>query len=271
MQTAAAPLIVTSDRLRSPHAFSTRVGGVSQGIFASLNLGNPGDLPPHISRDPLANLARNFELIIEAMGCRGRRLQQVYQVHGPVVKVFRAGDPDRNMTPEGERDFKADAMVTDDPQRLLAVRVADCTPVLMESDDGSIVGAVHAGWRGVVGGVVNGAINAMRELGARAIRAAVGPCISGAHFQVGPEVAAEFVRVFGDRAPVVTDPAAPGKSLVDLKAAIAMQLRAGGVDEFSVSEHCTYRDRELFFSHRRDKGVTGRTGALIAVHTGAPS
>jgi YfiH family protein len=162
---------------------------------------------------------------------------------------------------------------------VLAVRVADCAPVLLASRDGRIVAAVHAGWRGVVAGVVPAAIEAMRGLGAAEIVAAVGPCIGQDAFEVGPEVVAEFRRVFGARADSGTNPGPgrpgspsvalvrPGRadrSHVDLAAAILPQLNDAGVAEVDLGGRCTVSEPEWFFSHRRDGVRSGRMAAVIA-------
>ena len=246
------------------HAFTTRLGGVSQGpLFASLNFGNPSDLPAE-KRDPPENIGANWGVVLGALGCGGREVVQSHQVHGAAVLVVRAGTP-----AHAERDAdgrpvttRADAIVTDDPARVVAVRVADCAPVLLASGDGRVVGAVHAGWRGVVGGVLPAAVEAMRTLGARGIFGAIGPCISAQHFEVGPEVVAEFERVFPGGAVVRehADAAArgAGKAMVDLRAALALQARDAGVERFEALDACTVRDAGLFFSHRRERGLTGR-------------
>lgn len=254
------------------HAFSTRRGGVSAGIFNSLNFGNPSDLPRE-RRDPPANIERNLEILLASAGVANifeKEIVQVYQVHGAKTHVVRSGAPTHPDSPDpitGEtRDTKADALVTDDPARVLCVRTADCTPILLASGDGRIVGAVHAGWRGVIAGVAGGAVDAMRALGASGIRAAIGPCISRKHFEVGPEVVREFARVFGGRSPCrVAESANPeSKGFVDLQAALAIQLEAAGVDQLETIALCTYERTDLFFSHRRDNGHTGRMAAVIA-------
>ncbi len=248
-----------------PHAFTTRLGGVSSGPFASLNFGNPGELT-QADRDPLSNIRANYARVMGAIGCGGRELVEVHQVHGAVVHVVRAGGP-AYPTPS---DTRADAIVTDDPSRIVAVRIADCAPVLIASRDGRVVAAVHAGWRGVIAGVVGAAVAAMRTIGpescADGLDAAVGPCISGAKFEVGPEVAAEFIRVFGpDTAHVHRGHG--DRFGADLKGAIGEQLRGAGVGTAEVLPHCTYSDSSLFFSHRRgahERAVTGRHAAVIA-------
>jgi polyphenol oxidase len=252
LTSASGARVLISPRLRAlgiPHAFSTRIGGVSAGPYDSLNFGSPMEIE---GRDPAENIRENYRRLLAAAGLSGRTLAEIHQVHG--CAVFH-GAPAPGPSP------KADAVVVDDPTLAAAIRTADCVPVLIASTDGRIATAVHAGWRGAVLGVVPEALAAMRQRGARNLAAAVGPCISKDAFEVGPEVAAEFRRAFGD-APVLPHPD-PAKSFIDLRAAIAQQLRAAGLDEIDIDHHCTVRDATLFFSHRREKGLTGRMAAVI--------
>jgi len=262
-----SPHLLDSARLIGagvPHAFTTRRGGVSSAPFDSLNFGNPSDIAPS-ARDPAANIRHNHGLVLESIGCAGREVVEVHQVHGAAVHVVRAGAP----THPHATTEKADAIVTDDPARVVTVRVADCTPVLLASRDGRIVGAVHAGWRGVISGAAPAAVAAMRALGADEIIGAIGPCIGADHFEVSDDVASEFRRVFGERTPHVRDArevnpgAAPGKFLVDMKLALREQLAGEGVTEIDVLPHCTVRDATVFFSHRRERGLTGRMIGVI--------
>lgn len=255
-------------KLQIPHAFTTRQGGISTGIFNSLNFGNPSDLPKE-DRDPPANIRENFNRVLTAIRCPTRELIEVHQVHGPEVHTVLRGQPS-HATPH---DTKADAIVTSDPTRILAIRIADCTPVLFSSQDGKVVGIAHAGWRGVIAGIIPNTIQAMQNLGAKDITAAIGPCISEAHFEVGPEVADQFIAAFGPsvlkteaQAPAgPTHPAPPlsRKPHINLKHAIHLQLQSAAITHTDILPHCTYRDAELFFSHRRDRGRTGRMAALI--------
>lgn len=261
--TDAGPLLFSPAlaRVGVPHGFSTRVGGVSAGAFESLNFGNPGELPPGVARDPKANIEENFRRALAAAGCPGRRILQVLQVHGPDVHIHRPGAAG---PPVVWGDVKADALATDDPGVVLAVRIADCCPVLLASADGRAVAAVHAGWRGVVAGVLPRAIGALRALSDARIVAAIGPCISAEHFEVGAEVAAEFHAAFPGRSGriVLPHPAA-GKARIDLKLALALQLEAAGVADHDARPECTVARPDLFFSHRRDRGVSGRMVGLI--------
>ncbi|MCC6230401.1 MAG: laccase domain-containing protein [Phycisphaerales bacterium] len=278
-------------RLGVPHAFSTRIGGVSRAVFASLNFGNPAEFKGE-QRDPPSNIHLNLELVQHSIGAAGREVVQVFQVHGASVHVLTSGKESHPT----HNDTKADAMVTGDPSRVLVVRVADCAPILLSSGDGRVVGAVHAGWRGVVSGVLLNAVRVMRAEGAREIVAAIGPCIGAESFEVGPEVLDEFVRAFGPgvvgdlpggwrvgdaintgggvrregadvNTPLVAWRREGGKAQVDLRAALVVQLRDVGIDSACIEQvgGCTVKDVSLYFSHRRDQGKTGRLIGMIGV------
>lgn len=252
------------DSLGVPHGFTTRIGGVSGGAYDSLNFGSPWDIPSE-RRDSALNIAKNLELAMGEAGLGGRELLQVHQVHGAAVVVSRRGEA----APCQDPADKADAIVTDDAGRCVGVRVADCAPVLLASEDGAAVASVHAGWRGVVEGVLARAVEALRAVApGRAVLAAVGPCISGARFEVGPEVAEAFAAAFGAenavRAGIVLPPGdGRCKHHVDIGAALEVQAKRLGVAAVERAPLCTFERADLFFSHRRDKGMTGRMIALI--------
>jgi YfiH family protein len=241
------------ENLGVPHAFSTRIGGTSPPPFDSLNLGNPIGCD---IQDDYPRILSHYPLLQEACGCPHGDWCRLHQVHGAGVVRVRLGEP-------CDRATKGDALVSDDATRAIAVRVADCVPVLMASDDGRIVAAVHAGWRGVVAGVVTAALREMNVPPSRVI-AAVGPSISFEAFEVGPEVLEAFTAAFGAQAP--TRRSLTGKGHVDLRECLRRQLVAMGVnnDRIDITDRCTFRDRDEFYSHRRDKGVTGRMAAIIA-------
>ncbi len=237
-----------------PHAFSTRLGGTSAAPFESLNLGNPNGCA---IQDDRPNIAENYRRLFAAIGCEGRHWCRVHQVHEnrAVVALDRAFDP----------SIKADAIVTQSVDCVATVRVADCVPILLASDDGRTVAAVHAGWRGVISGIAESAVRLMCEsasITADRLIAAIGPCISRESFEVGPEVIAEFRRVFGDDAPL--DERLDGKGHVDLREAIRLQIERLGIARIDTTDCCTHRDADEFFSHRREKGVTGRLAAAIS-------
>lgn len=239
-----------------PAAFSTRAGGTSAGLFESLNFGNPGDLVGD-RRDPLSNIRENLRRLAAALGAEGRTIREVHQVHGTAVVTVRPGES------WPAHDPKADALVTDDPALLLAVRVADCAPVLITSRDGRVVAAVHAGWRGAVGHIATRAVEAIRALGATDLLAAVGPCIGPDAFEVGPEVVAAFREAFGPAAAVRPHPTVAEKGLLDLPESLRRELLAAGVAEVHLTGLCTVSRPDLFFSHRRDAGLTGRMVGVI--------
>lgn len=248
--------LLYSSHLRSlgiPHAFSTRTGGVSAGPFDSLNFGNPSDLSPD-RKDPRDNIAENWRRISAQIGAAGRRVVEVHQVHGAACHV----------TPliPAEPDPKADAIVTTHARHLVAVRVADCTPILLASRDGRAVAAVHAGWRGVIAGVLPAAVAQLRAMGFDDLVAAFGPCIGPDAFEVGPEVVAEFTRVFGTSTPIVRH-RSDGKGHIDLQSALKLQLLALDVRDIDVIPGCTASESDRFFSHRRDLGITGRMVGVI--------
>jgi YfiH family protein len=239
-----------------PHAFSTRLGGVSPEPFASLNLGST--ISPTLSDDP-AHVRENYRRLLTAMGCQTRQWVYVHQIHGNAVADAREGD-------SFECGQFADAIVSDDVTRIISVRTADCVPILLADQRGRAVATVHAGWRGVIAGAVPSAITRLKEnfdIPPENILAAIGPCIGPEAFEVGPEVLTEFSTAFGADAPIRR--ADTGKGFVDLPAAIRIQLTAAGVpaDCIDASDRCTVRDADEFFSHRRDAGRTGRMAALI--------
>lgn len=247
----ASPLL---ERLGVPHAFSTRLGGISPAPFDSLNLGNPNGCDV---QDDYDRVWQNYRLLHAAAGCAAdAELCHVHQVHGCAVVTVGANE-------SFDTSRKADAIVGSDPSRVLSARVADCVPVLFASGGGRTVAAVHAGWRGVIAGVVPAAL-AQMGCDADGVVAAIGPCIGADAFEVGSEVLDEFTKAFGAAAPVRKR--GGGKGTVDLREAVRLQLMGAGVRaaRIDVSDRCSYCDADEFFSHRRDRGITGRMAAIIA-------
>ncbi len=248
--------LLRSAVLRVPHGFPTRLGGVSEGPYASLNCAfTVGDEPGHVEQ--------NLERLARAAGVPQGRLLSVQQVHGDVVLEvpLAAGD---TATPD---DFPqlgvADALVSAQEGTAIGVRTADCAPVLLEDPDGHQVAAVHAGWRGVIAEILPKAVEALCRRGARpaSLRAAVGPCIQRCCFEVDEDLGARFERRFGSTV-LVREPGR--RPRVDLPGALAVQLEALGIssDRRELFRACTHCDGR-FFSHRRDRGVTGRHFSFI--------
>jgi YfiH family protein len=228
-----------------PHVFTTRHGGASE-----LDLGDLGE-------ESLARLVRAAGALLSPR----TRVVSLKQVHGDCVFEARRAEP--------REPPCADALVSELPDRLLLVRTADCVPVLIARADGRRVAAVHAGWRGLVGGVIPRALEALGPRGTGEPVAAIGPCLSVERFEVGPEVAEAFERA-GLGAAVVAR--AGRRPHVDLVRAAQLQLARGGVGEIDASDRCTWNDAD-FFSYRRDVthgslGTTGRQGAAIAARSG---
>ena len=247
------------------HAFSTRIGGVSPAPFDTLNLGNPQGAV----QDSGDNLQRNFAILLSALGLSNVPMATVQQVHGCEVALLRAeGEGEYSETAQAEiRDrfqgqTRADGIVSDVTSAMLAIRIADCAPILLASDDGRIVAAIHAGWRGVVSGVVARSVAEINTLGITSDRivAAIGPAIGVKHFEVGAEVAREF-HTAGLSAAI--DTIGYAKPHINLVAAIKLQLQQCGVTHVDGGSLCTYANATDFYSHRRDHGTTGRMVAII--------
>ena len=230
---------IRAPNLESPHAFTTRQGGVSQGPYATLNLSYAvGDRPEHV--------AENRRRVLAAFG--EPPSFGLDQVHGG--RVVHA---------EGPGIAEGDAAVTDVPGLLLRVSVADCYPLLFEDPKSGAVGAAHAGWRGVAAGIVENTVRALQEAfqsDPETLRVAIGPGICGRCYQVGLEV----VDAVGGFA--VPDPGAEGRFLLDLPAAIEARLRALGVKNIWRANRCTFEDEELF-SYRRQGRESGRMWGVI--------
>jgi YfiH family protein len=251
------------------HAFSTRIGGVSSGVFSSLNMGNPSGCA---EQDPRENILENERRLMRAAGIDPGSVElcRVHQVHGNAVEIVHTKRPHNP-------HVQADALVTTDTTRIVSVRVADCVPVLLASADGRAVAAVHAGWRGVVSGVVRAAAMQIRRLSGADLIAAIGPGIGEDAFEVDGEVARVFLNILDWELRDRTDPLASGvlakgyrgKWHIDLKRTISEQLGADGCLSVDATDRCSVRDADEFFSHRRDKGVTGRMAAFITPAIGA--
>ncbi|RLQ21426.1 peptidoglycan editing factor PgeF [Seongchinamella sediminis] len=228
---------------------TTRAGGSSAAPFASFNLGD------HVGDDARA-VAANRRALLAALPA-GSVIQWLQQVHGK--RVVRAGEGD---CPEAGCP-EADACWSDQPGMACAVMTADCLPVLLAAEDGQVVAAAHAGWRGLLAGVLEATVAAMGVDPMRLL-AWLGPAIGPAAFAVGPEVREAFV----ERDPVGSAfmPAAqPGKYLANLYQLARYRLAQAGVNRIHGGDRCTYSEADQFFSYRRD-GKTGRMAAVIVVN-----
>ena len=225
---------ITSTQLTARHGFFTRHGGVSTGVFASLNCGYGSPENP----EPIA---RNRALIAGHVGVAPERLFSVTQTHSADVLTI-------NRPEDYVAGTKADAMVSNGKGIALGVLTADCAPVLFQDANAGVVGAAHAGWRGAFGGILEATIEAMGKLGARDITAIIGPCISQKNYEVGLEFFETFFDENQDYSRFFTQ-APQEKYLFDLPSFALHRLRQAGV-EAEWTDHCTYGAPEDFYSYR---------------------
>lgn len=231
-------------------AFTDRYGGVSGVPFDSLNLAIDGDDEP-------GNLAENLRLVLDDFA-PGDRLADLHQVHGSAVELVGEA------TPEQRPD--ADALVCDRPGVVLAVRAADCVPVLLADATAGVIGAVHCGRAGLAAGVVPAAVRSLRELGATALTAWIGPHVCGGCY----EVPRQLQREVGEVEPACLATTSWGTPSLDLGAGVRAQLERDDVDVVDVSR-CT-RESDDLYSHRRDGARAGRQAGLIRLRaTGVAS
>jgi hypothetical protein len=234
-------LILKAANLSVPgiaHGFFGRQGGVSKGIYASLNCG-PG------SKDSRDDVMENRARATAALAPNAA-LVTLYQVHSAEAVTVTAPWP----IPENP---KADAMATDRPGIALGILTADCAPILLTDPKACIIGAAHAGWNGALAGVVESVLAAMERLGAKPerIRAAIGPCISQGAYEVGPEFERRFVGADANNARFFARSPRAGHWQFDLPAYVAQRLKEASVESVEILDVCTYAREDEFFSYRR--------------------
>lgn len=252
---------VKSNILTCAHGFSTRVGGVSEGVFESLNLGRleKGDDPEKVRR--------NWEIFGAAAGIPTGRFVHGKQVHGNHVRI--ASREDAHGITEPASWESADGYVTNIPGLPLAVFTADCAPLLMEDAVAGVVAAVHCGWRPTAADILKNALDAMGSLGAKPenIRAAIGPCIHRCCFQVGPEVTEAMETLLGGEGEglYAPDPGEKGKFRLDLPGVAARRLEQLGVPEkqIEILGQCTMCLPEIYWSHRAMGLARGSQASVI--------
>jgi YfiH family protein len=236
---------------------TTRAGGVSAAPFDDGGGGGGLNLGLHTGDD------------LEAVHANRARLQRVLpgrpawirQVHG--VQVVDAG-----AVHAGGPTLEGDASIAAEPGVVSAILTADCLPVLFASLDGKVVGAAHAGWRGLAGGVLGATVDAMRAAGAEEITAWLGPAIGPDAFEVGPDVLAAFAQTLAEgeaAAGFRPYPGREGKYLADIYALARRLLARAGVTRVAGGDHCTFSERASFYSYRRDGAASGRQASLIWV------
>jgi YfiH family protein len=222
-----------------PHGFFTRKGGVSEGVYASLNCG-PG------SGDAIERVIENRRRMLLALGKKDARLLSLHQVHGSNVVTVEA--PWRHA-----KKPKADAMVTTKPGIALSILTADCVPVLFADKKNRVIGAAHAGWKGALAGVLERTLEAMCAAGASLehIHAGIGPCIAQKSYEVAGDFRASFIGQSTDAARYFIPAPRPGHFLFDLRGFVGNTLVKAGLRHVNSLENDTYMEEDAFFSFRR--------------------
>ena len=246
---------LVSEGISAPHCFTTRLGGVSTGALASMNLAIKLD-------ETDENVRQNFEILGAALGFGIDDLVLTRQTHSDIVRVVSRKDCNGCL----HRDYpECDALVTNTPGIALTVFTADCTPLLLHDPVTGAVGAAHAGWRGTVSAIGAKTVAAMvREFGCKPenIHAAIGPNIGFCHFETDADVPDALLDAFGEEVrPFIRKTG--NKYYVNLKEANALILRRSGVYHIDISEDCTMCQPHRYWSHRVTGGIRGSQGALI--------
>lgn len=236
------------------HGIFTRVGGISQGYWSSLNVGGTvGDQQDAVQE--------NHRRMYETLGLDGERACTVWQVHSADTVVVHQRVPGRRWL------ARADGMVTDVPGLPLTMRYADCAPILLVDPVLHVAGIAHAGWRGTVLGAAVSAVHAMQTaFGSRPqdIQAGIGPCIGPDRYQVGEEVVQAVQQAFGQTDGLIHW-AGDGSAYFDLWAANRLALERADVTQIEVAGICTASRTDEFYSHRAEAGRTGRFGVVMAL------
>jgi len=238
------------------HAVFTRQGGLSPEPWSSLNVGVSAMVPDDYDR-----VWDNRNLAFEALSRDPESMYDVWQVHS--ADVICADHP----RPKNVPHIKADAILTDNPEVTLFMRFADCVPILLHDPAKGVVGVVHAGWLGTVRKTLSATIETMinrYQCKPEDIQAGIGPSIAAHHYEVGNEVVMKVKDTFGEDADSLM-PVSDGAVQFDLWRANELLLKQAGIRDIQNSGICTACHTEDWFSHRAEKGQTGRFGALIAL------
>lgn len=233
---------IETDHPKLSYGFFTRNGGISDGLYESLNCG-------YGSHEDVGNIVENRRRVASSIGCKNESLLSVYQVHGKDVETVQAIWDDRNRP-------HADAMVTDKAGIALGILTADCAPVLFygKKGDGSpVIGAAHAGWQGALKGVLENTIKTMIEIGAdiKSMNACVGPCISKASYEVSESFMTPFLDKNERSEIFFHEGAKPEKLHFDLSGYCCWRLSMAGVKNVTLMDIDTYKKQNEFFSYRR--------------------
>ena len=246
---------LTAEGITTPHCFTTRFGGVSRGIFDSMNIAiKEGETEE--------NVRQNLSILGEALGFSLEDIIATRQTHSDIVRVVTRSDHRGPF----HRDYpECDGLVTNDPGVALMVFTADCTPLLLHDPVTGAVGAAHAGWRGTAAGIGAKTVAAMVDAfgcDPKNIRAAIGPNIGGCCFQTDADVPQAILAAYGQEAQAYIRTVGD-KYYVNLKEINALSLRRAGVVHIDISDACTACQPDRFWSHRVTQGQRGSQGAII--------
>lgn len=247
---------LVADDIAVPHCFTTRLGGVSQGHLASMNIGI------HRGDDPV-NVETNYRILADAIGFDLGKLAATRQTHSDIV--LPVGKAQWGTALVEGASAESDALITNEPGTALVIYTADCTPILLWDPVTGAVGAAHAGWRGTAADIAGKTVQAMVDAfgcNPKNIHAAIGPNIGVCCFETGADVPEAMVETFGDKAKNHIHPTGK-KYYVNLKEINALALRRRGVVKIEISQDCTMCDPGHYWSHRYTQGNRGSQGAII--------
>ena len=253
---------LVAEGISVPHCFTTRLGGVSQGQFSSLNIGIlRGDDPEHV--------AENFRILGRAVGFTLEDLVSTRQSQSDII--WQVGRAQRGTALTKGSSPECDALITNEPGTGLVIYTADCTPLLFHDPVTGAVGAAHAGWRGTVADIAGKTVRAMMDAyGCKPedIRAAIGPNIGPCHFETDRDVPDAALATFGEAAQSCIRPAG-SKYYVNLKELNALALRRVGVTHIEISDECTVCRLDRYWSQRANGFQRGNQGAIILCKEGS--
>ena len=246
---------LTAEGITVPHCFTTKLGGVSTGPMAGMNIAIKLD-------ETRENVTKNFEILGNALGFQISDLVLTRQIHSDIVRVVGRADCNGCF----HKDYpECDALITNEPGIALTVFTADCTSLLFHDPVTGAVGAAHAGWRGTASKIGAGTVEAMcRSFGCKPenIRAAIGPNVGICHFETDADVPEAMLASYGEAIrPYIREKGS--KFHLDLKAINALSLTQAGVQHIEISDHCTMCRPDLYWSHRITGNVRGSQGAII--------
>ena len=246
---------LTAEGISVPHCFTTKLGGVSTGVMAGMNIAIKLD-------ETDENVTRNYEILGDALGFRISDLVLTRQIHSDTVRTVSRADCNGCF----HRNYpECDGLVTNDPGVTLVIFTADCTPLLFHDPVTGAVGAAHAGWKGTARNIGGKTVEAMvRSFGCDPadIRCAIGPNVGQCHFETDADVPEAMIKAYGEEVKPFIETRGT-KFHLDLKAINALALRRAGVKHIDISEECTMCDTRRFWSHRISGERRGTQGAVI--------